>query len=111
CFLGGMEDAGILSESDEAVTAAVTQELREIAGVTATPRFTRIARWPRSMAHWKRAWRRTPAYTWRATPTRESASRTASAWASRRRRGSSPSNSRIESVRHRVDDVIDTDAY
>ena len=52
CFLGGMEDAGVLGESDEAVTAAVTQELREIAGVTAPPRFTRIARWPRSMAQY-----------------------------------------------------------
>ncbi|HEX3745040.1 MAG TPA: hypothetical protein VHW09_13950 [Bryobacteraceae bacterium] len=27
-------------------------ELREIAGVTATPRFTRIARWPKSMAQY-----------------------------------------------------------
>ena len=52
CFLGGMEDAGVLGESDEAVTAAVTRELREIAGVTAPARFTRIARWPRSMAQY-----------------------------------------------------------
>jgi oxygen-dependent protoporphyrinogen oxidase len=52
CFLGGMEDAGVLGESDEAVAAAVTRELREIAGVTARPRFTRIARWPRSMAQY-----------------------------------------------------------
>jgi oxygen-dependent protoporphyrinogen oxidase len=52
CFLGGMEDAGVLSGSDEDVTAAVIQELREIAGVTAPPRFTRIARWPRSMAQY-----------------------------------------------------------
>jgi oxygen-dependent protoporphyrinogen oxidase len=52
CFLGGMEDAGVLNESDEAVTAAVTGELREIAGVTARPRFTRISRWPRSMAQY-----------------------------------------------------------
>jgi oxygen-dependent protoporphyrinogen oxidase len=52
CFLGGMDDAGVLGESDDAVTAAVTQELREIAGVTARPRFTRIARWPRSMAQY-----------------------------------------------------------
>ena len=34
------------------MTAVVTQELREIAGVTAPPRFTRIARWPRSMAQY-----------------------------------------------------------
>ncbi|MEO8595972.1 MAG: protoporphyrinogen oxidase [Candidatus Solibacter sp.] len=52
CFLGGMEDAAVLGESDEAITAAVAQELREIAGVTAPVRFTRIARWPRSMAQY-----------------------------------------------------------
>jgi oxygen-dependent protoporphyrinogen oxidase len=52
CFLGGTEDAGVLAESDEAVIAAVTAELREIAGVTAQPRFARIARWPRSMAQY-----------------------------------------------------------
>jgi len=52
CFLGGMEDAGVLAESDEAVAAAVLAELRDIAGVTAPPRFTRIARWPRGMAQY-----------------------------------------------------------
>ena len=52
CFLGGTEDAGVLDESDEAVISAVTAELQEIAGITARPRFTRIARWPRSMAQY-----------------------------------------------------------
>jgi oxygen-dependent protoporphyrinogen oxidase len=52
CFLGGMEDAGVLNESDETVTTAVIDELREIAGVTARPRFTRIFRWPKSMAQY-----------------------------------------------------------
>lgn len=52
CFLGGREDAGVLDESDEAVVAAVTEELRRIAGVTARPRFTRVFRWPRSMAQY-----------------------------------------------------------
>ena len=52
CFLGGMEDAGVLAESDDAVAAKVTRELREIAGVTARPLFTRIFRWPRSMAQY-----------------------------------------------------------
>ena len=52
CFLGGMDDAGVLEESDEAVLAAVTGELREIAGVTARARFSRIFRWPRSMAQY-----------------------------------------------------------
>jgi oxygen-dependent protoporphyrinogen oxidase len=52
CFLGGMEDAGVLAESDDAVLAEVLRELRDIAGVTATPRFTQITRWPRSMAQY-----------------------------------------------------------
>jgi len=52
CFLGGMEDAGVLAESDEAVAAEVARELHEIAGVTARPLFTRIFRWPRSMAQY-----------------------------------------------------------
>jgi oxygen-dependent protoporphyrinogen oxidase len=52
CALGGMEDAGVLDEPDDAIVAAVTSELREIAGITASPRFTRIARWPRSMAQY-----------------------------------------------------------
>jgi oxygen-dependent protoporphyrinogen oxidase len=52
CFLGGMEDAGVLQESDDVIIAAVLAELREIAGVTAPARFTRISRWPRSMAQY-----------------------------------------------------------
>ena len=52
CFLGGMEDAGVLNESDDAIIAAVLDELREIAGVTAPARFTRISRWPHSMAQY-----------------------------------------------------------
>jgi len=52
CFLGGRDDAAVLEESDEAVTATVTGELREIAGVTAPVRFSRISRWPRSMAQY-----------------------------------------------------------
>jgi oxygen-dependent protoporphyrinogen oxidase len=52
CFLGGMEDAGVLAEPDDAIIAEVNRELREIAGVTAPPRFTRITRWPRSMAQY-----------------------------------------------------------
>ena len=52
CSLGGTSDAGILEESDENIVAAVTSELREIAGIAARPRFTRIARWPQSMAQY-----------------------------------------------------------
>jgi protoporphyrinogen/coproporphyrinogen III oxidase len=52
CFLGGMEDAGVLNESDEVIGQIVTRELREIAGIEATPKFLRIHRWPRSMAQY-----------------------------------------------------------
>jgi oxygen-dependent protoporphyrinogen oxidase len=52
CFLGGMDNAGVLEESDEAVTRSVLEELQEIAGIRAEPTFTRIFRWPRSMAQY-----------------------------------------------------------
>jgi oxygen-dependent protoporphyrinogen oxidase len=52
CFLGGMEDAGVLAEPDEAIITGVTSELQEIAGFSARPRFTSIARWPRAMAQY-----------------------------------------------------------
>jgi len=52
CSLGGTSDGAVLEESDEAVIATVLSELQEIAGVTAKPRFTRIARWPKSMAQY-----------------------------------------------------------
>jgi len=52
CFLGGMDDAAVLHESDDAVRAVVLEELREIAGVTAHPTFTRVSRWPLSMAQY-----------------------------------------------------------
>jgi oxygen-dependent protoporphyrinogen oxidase len=51
CFLGG-EDGAVLAESDEALIGAVREELRDIMGVTEAPVFTRIARWPRSMAQY-----------------------------------------------------------
>jgi len=41
---------GRTRESDEVIGPEVTRELQEIAGFTARPRFTRISRWPRSMA-------------------------------------------------------------
>jgi protoporphyrinogen/coproporphyrinogen III oxidase len=52
CFLGGMEDAGVLNENDEAISKIVIRELGEIAGIEATPRFLRIHRWPLSMAQY-----------------------------------------------------------
>jgi len=52
CFLGGMGDAAVLGESDDAIVAAVSAELQEIAGIAARPAFSRIFRWPRSMAQY-----------------------------------------------------------
>jgi oxygen-dependent protoporphyrinogen oxidase len=52
CFLGGTDDAAALDEPDDAIVASVLAELREIAGVRAQPLFTRIARWPKSMAQY-----------------------------------------------------------
>jgi oxygen-dependent protoporphyrinogen oxidase len=52
CFVGGADDAAALDESDASVIDQVTRELREIAGVVAAPRFTRVFRWPRSMAQY-----------------------------------------------------------
>jgi oxygen-dependent protoporphyrinogen oxidase len=52
CALGGTADPGVLQESDAAIEATVQAELREIAGVTAQPKFMRIARWPRAMAQY-----------------------------------------------------------
>jgi oxygen-dependent protoporphyrinogen oxidase len=53
CFLGGMEGAGVLEEPDESIVAAVTDELCEIAGIGARPLFSRIFRWPQSMAQYR----------------------------------------------------------
>jgi oxygen-dependent protoporphyrinogen oxidase len=52
CFLGGMEDGAILSETDDAVIATVLDELHGIVGFSAAPTFSRIFRWPRSMAQY-----------------------------------------------------------
>jgi protoporphyrinogen/coproporphyrinogen III oxidase len=52
CFVGGADDSAALEESDDSVIDQVTRELREIAGVTAQPRFTRVFRWPRAMAQY-----------------------------------------------------------
>lgn len=52
CFLGGMENAAILEEQDERVIAAVVEELREIVPFRSGPHFSRVYRWPRSMAQY-----------------------------------------------------------
>jgi oxygen-dependent protoporphyrinogen oxidase len=49
CFAGG--DA-TLAETDDAILGAIRQEVGEIAGVWAEPMFSRVFRWPRSMAQY-----------------------------------------------------------
>lgn len=51
CFVGG-EDESVLGLTDEELASGVRAELRAIMGVTETPVFTHIARWPRSMAQY-----------------------------------------------------------
>jgi len=51
CFAGG-SDAATLAESDESILESVIGELQDIAKFTARPRFSRIFRWPRSMAQY-----------------------------------------------------------
>lgn len=52
CFLGGMDDAAILGDSDDSIIATVVGELHDIVGFNAAPSFSRIFRWPRSMAQY-----------------------------------------------------------
>jgi oxygen-dependent protoporphyrinogen oxidase len=51
CFAGG-EDSSVLSLSDEDLIGDLRSELQAIMGVTETPVFSHIARWPRSMAQY-----------------------------------------------------------
>ena len=52
CFLGGAGNDAVLAESDDAVVGEVRQELREILSITAEPLFSKVYRWPRSMAQY-----------------------------------------------------------
>jgi oxygen-dependent protoporphyrinogen oxidase len=52
CFFGGIGDEAVLGESDESLLAIARQELRRILGLTASPVFHTISRWPRSMAQY-----------------------------------------------------------
>jgi oxygen-dependent protoporphyrinogen oxidase len=52
CFLGGVGGESVLAESDDAIIAAVREELAEIVAVTAEPVFSKVFRWPRSMAQY-----------------------------------------------------------
>ncbi len=50
CFAGGNATQ---EESDDTILDAIRTEIREIAGVKAEPRFSRVFRWPRSMAQYR----------------------------------------------------------
>src|SRR5207247_4846631 len=47
CFFGGAGNDAILGESDESLLAIAREELRAILGLTASPIFTDVHRWPR----------------------------------------------------------------
>jgi oxygen-dependent protoporphyrinogen oxidase len=52
CFLGGARDPDVLGLLDEEVVAIVRRELKEIMNFTAQPLFSRVHRWPASMAQY-----------------------------------------------------------
>jgi protoporphyrinogen/coproporphyrinogen III oxidase len=52
-FLGGMLNAAILTEDDDALAARARNELREALGITAQPVLTRLHRWPASMPQYR----------------------------------------------------------
>ncbi len=51
CFLGGTDDSA-LKETDDALVAAVLEDLHGLMGISAKPAFQQISRWPRSMAQY-----------------------------------------------------------
>ena len=52
CFFGGAGEEAILRESDDSLVAIARRELARILGLTATPVFHSVSRWPRSMAQY-----------------------------------------------------------
>lgn len=52
CFLGGARDPEVLGLGDEEVVAIVRRELDEIMNFAAEPLFSRVHRWPASMAQY-----------------------------------------------------------
>jgi protoporphyrinogen/coproporphyrinogen III oxidase len=51
-FVGGVRNAALLSESDDALVELVRRELFEILAISAVPEFTEVQRWPRAMAQY-----------------------------------------------------------
>jgi protoporphyrinogen/coproporphyrinogen III oxidase len=52
-FLGGMLNAAVLAEDDDALVARARGELREALGIVAAPVLTRLHRWPASMPQYR----------------------------------------------------------
>jgi oxygen-dependent protoporphyrinogen oxidase len=52
CFAGGIDGEPLLARTDEQLIAATLDELRTLMGLASEPVFTRISRWPRSMAQY-----------------------------------------------------------
>jgi oxygen-dependent protoporphyrinogen oxidase len=52
CFLGGMRDESVLDMSDKEAVSLVRAELKNILGISAEPRFSRVYRWPKAMAQY-----------------------------------------------------------
>jgi oxygen-dependent protoporphyrinogen oxidase len=53
CFFSSSRMADLLTHSDEALQQFARQELKEILGLTAEPRFARTFRWDRAMAQYE----------------------------------------------------------
>ena len=52
-FLGGMLNAAMLAEADDALVGRARDELRAALGITAVPVLTRLHRWPASMPQYR----------------------------------------------------------
>ena len=52
CFLGGSQHAQILDVDDQEIQKIVREELKQILGVTAAPKFTRVFQWQNAMAQY-----------------------------------------------------------
>jgi oxygen-dependent protoporphyrinogen oxidase len=52
CFVGGARNEQILQATDEDILRVVREELRQIIGLTAEPRFTRVYKWKGAMAQY-----------------------------------------------------------
>jgi oxygen-dependent protoporphyrinogen oxidase len=51
-FVGGALQPEVFALGEDAMIAAVREDLRELLGVTAPPLFARVEKWPRSMAQY-----------------------------------------------------------